>query len=224
MTQQCNPAAMITMREWNFSAEILPQVMPLFFTVQVSQSDPANQQSLELAERRSSNTTGTSSQQSQTDIDAPSLEGIGGKKPQGQGQNGKQSGANTNVAAKPPAAYQEGQACANCLEPGHPIARCQGPADEHGSMPGCPSCNKLDHIYEQCPKYNPDAPNAAKRLAKVMLQSRQNRVPLKCTKSPVEHIMRGPGEEFHGLMPWTQEFTIDYARGHPEYWKGLRHQ
>jgi hypothetical protein len=91
------------MREWNFSAEILPQVMPLFFNVQVSQSGPANQQSLELAEHRSSNTTGTSSQQSQTDIDAPSLEDIGGKKPQGQGQNGKQSGANTNVAAKPPA-------------------------------------------------------------------------------------------------------------------------
>jgi hypothetical protein len=211
------------MREWNFSAEILPQVMPLLSNVQVSQSGPAKQQSLELAERRPSNTTGTSSQQSQMNIDAPSLEDNGGKKPQGQGQNGKQSGANTNVAAKPPATNQEAQTCANCLKPGHPIARCQGPADEHGFMPGCPSCNKLDHIYEQCPKYNPDAPNAAKRLAKVMLRSRQNRVPLKCTKPPVEHIMPGPGEEVHGLMPWTKEFAIDDARAHPEYWKGLKY-
>jgi hypothetical protein len=121
MTQQSNPAGMINMREWNFSAEILPEVMPLFFNVQVSQSGPANQQSLELAEHRSSNTTGTSSQQSQTDIDAPSLEGIGGKKPQGQGQNRKQSGANTNVAAKPPATNQEAQTVPTVLNLNIPL-------------------------------------------------------------------------------------------------------
>jgi len=90
--------------------------------------------------------------------------------------------------------------CDNCKREGHRILRCVGPPNHWGFIPGCPWCNDLGHIWEECSEYPRDDED---KIGKYLLEMRANLPPLASSVSVDKIPGGGPGGKYYGKVPWT---------------------
>jgi hypothetical protein len=136
----------------------------------------------------------------------------------------KQEGAgNTKQEEKQPANKAKERVtrhCNNCGRDGHWLKDCIGPVNIiSGMIMGCPWCGVTQHIFEECGAFDPKDDDYKKDMAHYMLECRANKPPLVCSVHPKHHVQKAPGERFHGMMPWTTEFSLLHRITHMEEWK-----
>jgi len=112
---------------------------------------------------------------------------------------------------------QEDAICGNCDLRGHWLKQCYGPANRYGFIPGCPHCNVTTHILEECTSYDPTTDED--RLCWFMDFVRKDMPPLECSIDPDQHTLARPGQKHAHDRPWSTDYTLQYAKDHPEYWK-----
>ena len=102
--------------------------------------------------------------------------------------------------------------CENCGSYTHNLARCDGPTDEGGLLPGCPLCNTTAHDLDACGTLDgPRDHHLIYRIYLRLLLYRRGRAPFRSERMPwTKALLIGQAWGFRspGPFPWSDEMAL----------------